>query len=320
MTEHADTPAASVSEEVRKVLIAVCTRQRPGMLARLLQSLAVLEPTTALELTVCVVENDEMPHSEAIVREAAAAIPFEVTYLLEQQIGIPHARNRALAYALEQQFDSLLFIDDDEEVEPGWLLSITDFARSLGWDTVVQGCVMARYPEAAPPHLLPFFQRKVRTTGELLKYCACNNTLLPLAPVIAGKLRFEPGLAYSGGEDTVFFAALKSLGTSIRYCREAVVNEVIPVSRCSVGWLSRRKFRVGLLLGSGMIVDKPRSLLRALAYLLKALGSGLQALLFAALMQPERRVRAWLRCCRSLGCSLGFFRFRLEPYRTVDGY
>lgn len=320
MTELADTPAASVSKEVRKILIAVCTRQRPGMLTRLLHSLAALEPVTALDVTVCVVENDEAPHSEAIVRESAAAIPFEVIYRLEPQIGIPHARNCALAYGLEQRFDSLLFLDDDEDVEPGWLTSITDYARSLGWDAVVQGCVMARYPESAPAHLHPFFQRKVRATGELLKYCACNNTLLPLPPVIAGELRFEPGLAYSGGEDTVFFAALKSRGTEIRYCREAVVNETIPVARCSVGWLSRRKFRVGLLLGSGMIADKPRSLLRALAYLLKALGSGLQALVFALLLQPERRVRAWLRCCRSLGCSLGFFRIRLEPYRTVDGY
>lgn len=320
MTEHAETPAASVSKEVRKILIAVCTRQRPGMLSRLLGSLAALEPVAGLDLRLCVVENDETARSEAIVREAAPDLPFEVTFLLESKIGIPHARNRALAFAVDEGFDQLLFIDDDEDVEPDWLRQVADYARSLEWDAVVQGCVMARYPQDAPAHLHPFFQRKVRSTGELLKHCACNNTLIPLAPVVDNGLQFEPALAYSGGEDTVFFATLRSLGTPIRYCREAVVNETIPDSRCNVRWLSRRKFRVGLLLGSGMVADKPRSLLRSLAYLLKAAGSGLQALVFALLLQRERRVRAWLRCWRSLGCSLGIFRIRLEPYRTVDGY
>ncbi len=43
---------------------------------------------------------------------------------MEGVLGISSARNRALNHAIEQGFDFLVYVDDDEFVEPNWLVTL----------------------------------------------------------------------------------------------------------------------------------------------------------------------------------------------------
>lgn len=302
-----------------KLCIGVCTRHRASALARLLQSLRCMEIPTPADVTLCIVENDSEPRSRELVETAMAGAPFVTHYQLESRIGIPQARNRLLDTALARECAALVFIDDDEEVAPDWLCALERFARETEWQSIIQGRVVTRMPEGASEILTPFFQRKERATGEVLNVCATNNTLLPLEPVRQHGLRFDESRPTEGGEDTIFFARLRQLGTPLVFCREAVVIETVPRERANLGWLCRRKFRVGLLMGSGSIAGKKRSLGKVLYYAVKALGHFLQSLIYTLFFQRERGARALLNACRCLGYSLGYFQIKTQPYRQVEG-
>lgn len=290
------------------------------MLGRLLSSLLRMELPEGVEVSVHVVENDGEAANQALVAGFDASAPFPVSYELETRVGIPQARNCLLRRAKNLAATALVFVDDDEEVEPDWLLGLCRYAAETGWGAVVQGRVVAQVSPACQDYLRPYFQRKIRHTGEQLNTCASNNTLLPLALLAGSDLQFDESRPRDGGTDTIFFSRLASRGCAILYCHEAAVVETIPAERANLRYLSRRKFRVGLLLGSGSVQDKPRTVGRALFYGLKGLASLVQAVACVLVWQRDAMIRAWLRGCRSLGCALGYFRMRHQPYLEVEGF
>jgi len=271
-----------------------------------------------IEASLCVVENDAEPRARAQVLAFAQGAPLPVHYALEPRVGLPQARNRLLAEARGLSADALVFVDDDEEVAPDWLQRMTDYARAQDWRAVIQGRVAVALPEAVPDHLRPHLERKARTTGEALRTCASNNTLVPLRPVAEHGLSFDESRTTEGGEDTIFFAACREAGIPMLYCREAVVTETIPPQRASLRWLSARKFRVGLLMGSGLVAGKRRSLAKSLFYLVKSAGQMALAALLLVCWQRGRATGAWLQAMRSLGYGLGFGRLRTHPYRAPE--
>ncbi len=317
--EHDGRSHRGAAPEAVTICLGICTRQRPEALGRLLRSLLKMRIPSAMDLTLCVVENDSEPRCRKIVEEITAGLPFPVEYQLERRIGIPQARNRLLDTALALEATALVFVDDDEEVDPDWLCALHRFARETDWQVVVQGRVMTRLPASTSPALAPFFQRRERATGDELSLCATNNTLLPLAPVRRHGLRFDESRPTAGGEDTIFFSTARKLGTRLVYCREALVTETIPPERATLWWLCRRKFRVGLLMGSGAVAGKERRAVKVVAYGVKAVIKLLQSLLYLLLLQRTRAIDALLYSCRALGYSLGYFQLRTEPYRQVEG-
>jgi glucosyl-dolichyl phosphate glucuronosyltransferase len=97
--------------------VIVCTRNRAqsleGSLARMIRQ----QPALAWELIV--VDNastDATATVVASIAEKATNVP--VRHLLEEQMGLSHARNRGVA---EARGAYLLFTDDDVLVEPGWV-------------------------------------------------------------------------------------------------------------------------------------------------------------------------------------------------------
>ncbi len=75
-----------------------------------------------------------------------------VTHLLETNIGISNARNRALEYAIQGDADFLVFVDDDEQVEADWLVKLVSEQQRLDLDIV--GSPVRPIP--AKPNLNPW--------------------------------------------------------------------------------------------------------------------------------------------------------------------
>jgi GT2 family glycosyltransferase len=99
--------------------IAVCTRNRPVWLGRMLDSVDSLLAGVAddVKVDVLVVDNAS---SDGRTREVAAA--HNARYVLEPRAGLDFARNRA---GQEATGDWLVFFDDDVVVDPGWLPAFT---------------------------------------------------------------------------------------------------------------------------------------------------------------------------------------------------
>ena len=297
--------------------ICICTCRRPEQLHRALSSLGEIQLPEGTRVSVTIVDNDPAQQGEPVVESLSSSFPLPIHYCFEPSRGIPFARNRCLDEAQAKGADYLIFIDDDEWVQPDWLVRLYEYARELGGGTVVCGTVISELPASAPDYFSMFFSRKKRRTGERLPYCATNNVLIPLAEVRRLGLRFDEKRPFAGGEDVMFFTEATTRGVSIFHCAEAVVYEDVPESRATIRWLSQRKYSVGITLAkqklfagrtrSGIFVSAVAQLvLASLVCGLTLFGSG------------RMRSRSWLRMCRSAGIACGVFGGESQFYRVAE--
>ncbi|HJR51562.1 MAG TPA: glycosyltransferase family A protein, partial [Gemmatimonadales bacterium] len=94
---------------------AICTRDRPELLARALDSLVAQTPEVAEILVV-----DNAPAGDATRALVATRFP-SVRYVAEPVPGLDFARNRALETATREV---VAFLDDDAVAAPGWADSL----------------------------------------------------------------------------------------------------------------------------------------------------------------------------------------------------
>lgn len=116
------------------VSAAICTRDRPALLARALRSLA---NQTSPADEVLVVDND--PPDEGTYRAVTSA-GVGARYVTEGRPGLDFARNRAL---LESRGDIVAFLDDDAVAGNEWVAAIRGRFRSHRRAAAVMGRVEA---------------------------------------------------------------------------------------------------------------------------------------------------------------------------------
>jgi len=186
--------------------------------------------------SILVVDND--PRASARDTTESVDSPH-VHYVVEEHPGIARARNRAIAASGSS--DLLIFIDDDEVPEPGWLTSLLQtWAESSG--TAVMGRVVSEFEVELSPWLAAgdFFWRKSMPTGTEIPIAAAGNLLLDLNQVRAAGLEFDDTLGLGGGEDTLFSIALTRTGGRIVWCDESIAVDRVPAERCTARWALRR--------------------------------------------------------------------------------
>lgn len=217
------------------ILIAICTRNRPDLLRRLLLSLGRCDDAGDVAFSVLVVENNATETCREIV--AAAASGFNARYVLEPEVGLVPARNRALDEAAGTQADWVAFVDDDETVDVGWMAAM---ARALAtWKDergVLTGPCMKLRPADAEV-FLPL-QIEDKSYGQMLPTALTNNTLIPrrVFDRAALGIRFDPDLTVSGGEDIEFFYRVRDAGVPIRWVSDAFVFETQFPPRATLGY------------------------------------------------------------------------------------
>ena len=243
----------SVLRDDRRIIIGVLTFHRPGPLTALLPLLdaeAARHESTAPPhqqgdlVEVLVVDND--PHGSAgpVVSELSSRMRRPVRYAIESRPGISAARNRALDEA--RSSDLLVFIDDDETPEQGWLGALIRTYDEYG-SAAVAGPVVSRFMGEADPWVVSgrYFDRthhEDRPDGSLLDRAASNNLLLDLRVVRRLGLRFDDAYGLSGGEDSLFTGRLTHAGEQIRWASQAVVVDHVPLERLSRGYAVKRTF------------------------------------------------------------------------------
>ena len=246
-----------------RLTIAIPTFRRPddlkrgigGVLKQVAEQ-AAREPSggTVSDAEVLVIDNDAQCSGRKVALAAAAdagvavrasadeptAGDVSVRYVVEERPGVAAVRNRALDETTER--DLLIFIDDDEEPEPGWLAALVGLWASTGCQAVA-GLVIPVY-EVEPEEWVrqgEFFVRRTWPTGTVRPVAASNCLLLDLGFVRRAGLRFDEAFGATGGEDTLFTRRLSAAGGVIRWCDEARVRDHVPASRLTRPWILRRQ-------------------------------------------------------------------------------
>lgn len=290
-------------------LVAILTYCRSAELVRMLDSL--VGSADGKRAQILVVDNDPAQSAESIVEEH----PLEVLYVNEPRPGIASARNRALDH-FNERFAAVIFIDDDEWVEPSWFEELVGYAERTDAD-VVQGPVMTIIPEDAPAWVRKgqFFQRRLEVTGAVLQSASTNNVLLTRrAWVRAGCPRFDDAFSVTGGSDYDFFWGVRKSGAEILYCAEAVVYEDVPISRLDRGWIRRRYTRNGI----GILRSHRKhgeSVARLLATRAVAFIAGVFQITVDVATGRGLRAAPLERVLKSVGVFSGLAGYRIEEYK-----
>lgn len=226
----------------RSVDVCIATFKRPASLAQLLQSLIALE-RRELVRRVIVVDNDRDGTARSTVEDFSGRAPFELVYDIEPRQNISCARNRAL---LKVEAPYLAFVDDDETVSPGWLVSMRRCLAVHRADAVL-GPVVKVLPPGAPAWAAshPVFSTPSLRTGANVSSGATNNVLIRTAALGQPRQLFDDAYGLTGGEDADFFERMKRGGLRLVWCDDAPVFEAVPPCRVTDQWVRRRSYRSG---------------------------------------------------------------------------
>jgi len=308
-----------VSAEQR-IVLAICTRNRPRMLGECLTSVLQLDVPEGTVLDILVVDNSEDSAMRQRNREALARLPGgeAVTVRHEPRMGIPFARNCAIDRALEIEADALVLLDDDQTVPRDWLTVMDRVAREESADIVKTGVTFvlegkARYAEQ-------FEDRRRRAPDSLrtrgVHFLSTNGVWISAR--IFGPLatRFDEKEAFSGGDDTMFFLEAFERGAMMVETLEVWAFETVPVEKQTLRWLLRRSFNGGV----GRASQRQNNKI-PIYYLFSGLS---QALLYGfialfLIWNPPAFVYRLRRAAQAVGLMRGAFGHRTEVYRQVVG-
>lgn len=158
------------------ISVIMCTRNRAGPLAEVLETLAAMEVPEGLSWEMVLVDNGSTDATAEVAERFAARLPLR--RVEEPKAGLSNARNRGVGAARGAH---ICWTDDDVVVDPGWLGAYAE--------------AFARHPEAA------FFGGVVAPIFEIAKPRWMEENYWMLASIFAERdfgavdLRFEAGSA-----------------------------------------------------------------------------------------------------------------------------
>jgi glycosyltransferase involved in cell wall biosynthesis len=203
----------AVLADAPPITVVVCTRERPGALARCLDSLlAQAYP----DFKILVVDNAPVTGATAeVVRAAARRGPVE--YLREPRAGLSFARNAAVAAS---PGEIMAWIDDDEYADVHWLAEVARALAAHPEADVISGVIVPAELETQAQ--LWFEQFGGHSKGRGFKpdvfspaTAHIQSPLYPLPPFGTGaNMTFRAGVVERiGGWDTALGAGTPAMGS-----------------------------------------------------------------------------------------------------------
>jgi len=239
-----------------RVAICVCTHNRAEVLKRLLLTLRDIElgDRDPASVELIVIDNNPNSATRDICELTGASLPITVHYTTEPEPGITHARNRAVAVAIERGNKFIAFIDDDDVPRSDWLLQLLERQQATGADLVFGSWVLdEQMPDWARESGI--FRSPTKTKQEKkggrygLPDCASTCNLLVGRDILlrvgeAGPV-FSHAFCNSGGEDKDFFISAHNMGASLASAEKSVIHRIHGPERYTARGLIRRGFKNG---------------------------------------------------------------------------
>lgn len=301
------------------VSLCVPTYRRPDGLRKLLAHIERL--AYAGPLDVIVVDNDaETRAGAAIVAGVQPTFRIPLSCVVEPRRGHTYAYNRAFALACTAQPapDYVAVLDDDEYPDARWLDELVKAALQYKAD-IVGGPVFPVFER--PDHWLArsgLYGPNRYATGPVPMIYGAGNMLIR-RDVLEHYLDepFRHQYAFTGGSDEEFFWRCRRDGRSFAWADTANVFETTPQARTTVGYLLRRRFRVGTGATrferefSGTIAGAAKRWIKGLGLI----GLGVLSLPLAVFCGRREIMRSLIRTAQGAGRIAAEFGIVYEEYR-----
>jgi len=303
----------------RRICISVVTRNRPKMLCNLFSSLASIQKPDNAAISFLIVENNTCSTLDETVEGFRTSMPNDaIDYIVESVLGISSVRNRALNHAIEQGFDLLVYVDDDEFVERDWLIKLLAERDRLDLDivgspvrpkpfddnlTLVQRLVWSGIERSGYKSEKKCRQKCAAGRGDSIKV-ATGSWMGRLDFFRNTGLRFDSHFGLTGGEDWNLWAKAKSLGARTGWACDAIVYETVPSSRLTLSYHYRRNRDHNITEFGARYRENPNKTLKKLP--LKIAGRGVK-FLGASLSIPFRGGQGLVSAATALGGLVGLF-------------
>jgi succinoglycan biosynthesis protein ExoM len=305
-----------------RLTVAVATFQREAELERLLTSIRNSRPPQPgwYDVTVVVVDNDPLRSAAQVVASLAQGFPTRLRYVTEERPGHAHARNRGISEALADGSELVQLIDDDEVVSEDWLVELMSTLIRFDADFVC-GAVRSRF-DVEPPTWVSTsraFERRVRSTGTRLDEFNDGNLLARTAAITSrSEAPFDTRLSQLGGADTLLSRTLVADGFVAVWCEEGYAEEFVPMARCRLRYVVRRRLRIGSTDAfCSMHLRRCTALERAYRIVRHLAAAGVRLLQAAVALvrgRPEIAYRRFFSVFFQLGRVLGFGGFMIREY------
>ena len=302
------------------------------MLGELLKSFAAMKIPQGVTVVFGIVENNSEKTCCEIIANCLG--DHTVTYDLQPRLGIPFARNRVLDISLQEKCDFTTFVDDDEVVEPDWLVELFTDITSRELDLIGGPVGILPVPDNSSwiqrrihSYLVRQFERfaeknaaRLASGEDYLVPIHTGNWMIRNAFLEATGVRFDEGLGFSGGEDVQFYLAAKEAGAKTGWAARAIATERMSPERLTVSY----QFRLGRNLSLSSFHSKyPRRNVRVVG---RVIGSivymGCRGLVLGLLSLPTLGFTI-PSSCRNLGFAVGrlkgLFGSHSTHYQSVQG-
>jgi glucosyl-dolichyl phosphate glucuronosyltransferase len=239
--------------------VLIPTYNRAELLARTLQSLLAADPPDAIGVQVTVVDNRSTDHTRELVLSFRDAFQGRLAYLYESTPGRSSALNRGIAVTTG---DLVAMIDDDEEVDRGWVRCIEQVFRDSDTD-FIGGPYKPRWVSPQPTWL-PIRYRgvigwvdsggEIRAYGPGFEGMLMGGNAVVRRSVLARVGPYAADLGRTGGrllscEDEDMFKRLLAAGATGFYRPDLVVHHHIIAERVTRSYFRRWCFWHGVSLG-----------------------------------------------------------------------
>jgi succinoglycan biosynthesis protein ExoM len=292
--------------------VVICTYNRPALFEAALLSCLQNATVHGLPFEVIVADNSVAGHARVIV-DRLRPVDTEVRVVTVSPPNISLARNAGIKAATAP---FVAFMDDDLELEAGWLDALVGVLTSSAADVAV-GPVRPDFAAAGPPDWDPTGARFTRVlpvnTGSLIAVSgplkpadfalSTASSLWRAATCFTDDDPFDINFGACGGEDFDLFLRLERRGCRFVWCAEAGVRETVPPGRRGLRYQRLRAYSGAQVFSAALVKNSTSRLATTLNIVLRGLT---QAMTYS----PAAIVL-------SLGGSLGSPRMRRQGTRMA---
>ena len=254
-----------------RLSLIIPTHNRSERLIAALESV-IRQDLPAADWECVVVSNNSTDDTVARFGDFAARYPgLNLRLVTEDGPGVSYARNRGIA---ETSAPLLVFIDDDERINPGFLRAYADFFDAHPDAVVAGGRIIAEYVTGRPAWLSKYTEMPIANPmdfGDAVRPFPAGR--VPgggnMAFRRSAALRyggFDPSLGrvgrmLIGGEENDFFERLMRGGETCWYVPGAVMWHIIPPEKLTESYFRRLCYNVGVSqrLRAGMYRRYPKT-------------------------------------------------------------
>jgi succinoglycan biosynthesis protein ExoM len=295
------------------VSVVICTYNRPRMLTAAVASCLNQATSRGLKFEIIIADNSPQGHATDLA-ERLAADDFPVRRVSVSPANISLARNAGLRMA---RAPLVAFLDDDLEVEPGWLDAFVDTLTESGAD-VALGRLRPRFAVGGPPiwdrQALRFNRNLAAPSGTRLIAGGPNRTrgfamttatsIWRTATCFTDPAPFDPAFGASGGEDFDLFLRLEARGRRFVWCAESLVSETIPQERSTLSYNVLRAYSGSQAYAAATIKNASNPLLAGSDVMLRGAAQSLVFGVLTLLLLPLGGAR-WQTRLIAASASLG---------------